>query len=478
MSVRSTLRSRGSLGARSPLGATPANGAIELKGSSLDVGRALAGGRAATLGAVGLLVMLTAGLLIALSASQTDTLLPESVRPIPGWLAGPLAGGGTDIGYGGVIAALALMFGAYLLVLRSIGGLSGRAVLAGIAALHAVILLAPPLISTDVFSYQAYARMGAIYGANPYVLGPHAIALDPLYPYIGAKWVTIPTAYGPLFTILSYPLAALDIAASVLAYKAIAAVSSLLVVVAVWKAARLRGLDPVKAVALVGLNPLVIVYGVGGGHNDLLMLAALTFGLYMLISGRDRMGAGGLIAAVGIKLTAAVVLPFALAGREAAQPQRRRAMLVGGASALLALAALAYALFGSGTLHLLSTIRRSQASGDWHSIPSFMSSLVGFGSVGHPIAYVLLGAFVLAFLLLLRGVRRRQLGWIAGAGWATFAMLVTASSLLPWYVAWLLPLAALAADRRLYRSAVVLTGVVLAIQLLGYIPPASRPFGL
>ena len=43
--------------------------------------------------------------------------------------------------------------------------------------------------------------------------------------------------------------------------------------------------------------------------------------------------------------------------------------------------------------------------------------------------------------------------WIDGAGWATVAMLVAASSLLPWYVAWLLPLAALASDRRLVRTA-------------------------
>jgi hypothetical protein len=47
---------------------------------------------------------------------------------------------------------------------------------------------------------------------------------------------------------------------------------------------------------------------------------------------------------------------------------------------------------------------------------------------------------------------------------------VTASSLLPWYVAWLMPLAALAHDRRLFRVAIALTGVVLFIQLLGYIP--------
>jgi len=60
--------------------------------------------------------------------------------------------------------------------------------------------------------------------------------------------------------------------------------------------------------------------------------------------------------------------------------------------------------------------------------------------------------------------------WIDGAGWATLVMLIASSSLLPWYVAWLLPLAALGHDRRLVRTAVVLTGVVQGIQLLGYIP--------
>ena len=69
--------------------------------------------------------------------------------------------------------------------------------------------------------------------------------------------------------------------ASVFAYKAIAAVSSLAIVALVWNGARLRGVDPVKAAALVGLNPLIVVYGVGGGHNDLLMLAPMVAGVVL-----------------------------------------------------------------------------------------------------------------------------------------------------------------------------------------------------
>jgi hypothetical protein len=90
--------------------------------------------------------------------------------------------------------------------------------------------------------------------------------------------------------------------------------------------------------------------------------------------------------------------------------------------------------------------------------------------VGHITGDILAVVFLGVTCWLVRRVWRGELDWIAGAGWATVAMLVTASSLLPWYVAWLMPLAALAHDRRLFRTAIVLTGVVQFIQLLGYIP--------
>jgi hypothetical protein len=76
--------------------------------------------------------------------------------------------------------------------------------------------------------------------------------------------------------------------------------------------------------------------------------------------------------------------------------------------------------------------------------------------------------------LLIR-VGRGQLDWLDGAAWATLAMLVTAGSLLPWYVAWLMPLAALSRDQRLRRTALILSGVILAIQLIGYIPHVGTP---
>ena len=42
-------------------------------------------------------------------------------------------------------------------------------------------------------------------------------------------------------------------------------------------------------------------------------------------------------------------------------------------------------------------------------------------------------------LWLLLRVWQGRMDWIEGAAWATVAILVTAWTMLPWYVAWLLP---------------------------------------
>lgn len=458
-----------------PLGVTPQSGTVELEpqavtarpGARQRLRVATARERVGLFALSGLVVT---GLLVSISAAHTAQLLPQSVRPVPSWLAGPFGGASINLRSYGVISVLVAMFAFYVLAVHAADRLSARTVLTAIAALYALVLLAPPLVSMDIFSYSAYGRMGTLYGANPYLHGPIAMpSLDPLYPLIGAKWVTTPSAYGPVFTALSYAIAPLSIVASVFTYKALAALAGLATIAAVWHAARWRGVNQVKAVALVGLNPLTVIYGVGGGHNDLLMLAAMVAGLYAILQHRDRSGGGLLSLATGIKLSGAVLLPFAIAGG-AIRRTGRREIVIGAVIGAVLIAGMSAALFGAGPLHLPLTIDQSQSEGGWHSIPGFITSRLGLGSIGHVSGLVLTGAFVVCCVWLVRRVWRRQLDWIDGAAWATVAMLLTASSLLPWYGAWLMPLAALGTDRRLWRTSIVLTGVILAIELFGYLP--------
>jgi hypothetical protein len=422
------------------------------------------------LGWCGLAGLLLGASVIAVSAGRTTWLLPASeylrflasVGALPGWLVGAFGRSGIDLELGGLIGVLSLMFVSYAVAIRAADQLSPRAVLIAVAGLNALVLLAPLLMSTDVFSYVAYGRIGAVYGANPYFHGPNAIALDPAYAFIANRWTTTPTVYGPLFTALSYVLAPLSLAWNVLAYKAIAAISSLVIVVVVWKASRLRGLNPVRAVVIMGLNPVILVYGVGGGHNDLLMLAILLIGVYVQLRGNRRASGALMVAATGVKLTAGLLLPFVVAHHARARGGRGlRALLTGVCVAAGVGALLSFLFFGSGPIHLLSTLRKVQQGGGLNSIPGFVLTLLGLeqlsGLVGSGLT-VLFGGTV---AWLLRRVWRGQLDWITAAGWATAALIVTAGLLVPWYVAWLVPFAALSDDRRLWAATVLLTGIGL-----------------
>jgi hypothetical protein len=422
-------------------------GGLEVPPTVLDAPRPISRrrGRAALGG------LLLSGLLIALCSAHTPSFLPETIRPAPSSLAGVFAPLGLDLHVGGAIALLVVMFASYAAVTRLVGDLSPTAVIVAIVVLDVLVLLGPPLISTDIFSYQAYARMGADYGVNPYLNGPHAIALDHIFPYVGADWSYIPSAYGPVFTVFSYALAGLSIAASVVAYKAIAVVAALGIVALIWRCARLRRLDPTRAIALVGLNPLFVVYGIGGGHNDVLMLLCMTAACWAFLEGRRR-GSGALtLLAIGVKLTAGLMLPFAIAAEGPSRPRehgsalpeiarRRRGLLAGAGAGLVAIAILSVVVFGGGSvLHVLATVRQSQSEGDWKSIPGAIGDRLGLPTVGSIVGDVL-------------------------------AMLIASSSFLPWYVTWLLPFAALGHSRRLRGWTLAMSGIVLGIQLLGYIP--------
>jgi alpha-1,6-mannosyltransferase len=325
-----------------------------------------------------------------------------------------------------------------------------------------MVLFGPPLFSSDVFSYAAYARIGTVYGSNPYLHGPGAFPLEALHPLIGVQWIETPTVYGPVFTALSYLLVPLGIAANVLAYKAVAAASSLALTYLIWRAARLRGLDSVKAAALVGLNPVIVLFGVGGGHNDLLMLAILAAGLYVMLRQRELPSGVLMVTATAVKLTAGLLLPFALAGQRGqdGRPERRR-LLIGAALAAVVIMGLAYALFGVGPLQMPSTLQGIQSEGGRHSIVGFPAEALGVPGLIGPAETVLTVVFLVALVWLVWRVWTGELDWIAGAGWATVVLLLTTGFLVPWYVAWLIPLAALSHDRRLLFAAIALTGVGL-----------------
>ncbi len=116
-------------------------------------------------------------------------------------------------------------FAAYLGVLAAAPALGRRVIWATITVAVLGFALAPPLLSHDVYSYVDYARLGVLHGIDPYLRGPAAAPTDPAFAHV--TWPHTPSAYGPLFTLASDPLAWLPVSAAVWVLKALAAASVL-----------------------------------------------------------------------------------------------------------------------------------------------------------------------------------------------------------------------------------------------------------
>jgi alpha-1,6-mannosyltransferase len=297
--------------------------------------------------------------------------------------------------------------------------------------------------------------------------------------------------YGPLFTLITFAAVPLGVAGAFWAIKGALALASLGMIVLVWKSARLLGRDPVAAIVLVGLNPIVLVWGLGGDHNDFLMMFFVVLGFYLLLWGAQRerpgaaeLGAGGaFILATAIKASAGVLLPVVLAGMLRA-PRRLGLVVLGMAAAAVLVGAASLSAFG---LHLpdLST-QGSLVTNE--SVPNLLGLALGSGGETESLRLAMSGVLAVSVLLCcLQAWRRPPAGsgdlaredgsaartaldsagvaadrLLRASGWANVALLVTLSWVLPWYVLWVLPFAALSTSRRLRVTALVL-GVYLIL---------------
>jgi hypothetical protein len=452
----------------------------------------------AWLGGASLAAIVLLSLFVVMMAANRPSLLSPVAHAnfYPHWMAGPL--GGLLPGLTRSSKALKYLFSGsvvvmyvgYLTILARAPRLPARWVLGAILAVHAIFVLAPPLALTDLFNYVNYGRMEVVHSLNPYtsipILEPHS---DPSYAL--SNWHELLSPYGPLFTYLTFAVVPLGIAGSFWTLKVILALSSLAIVALVWRCAKLLGRNQVRAIAIVGLNPVVLVWGLGGDHNDFLMVLFLMIGFYFLLVDRlhvreehpaedagqadelalsrwqtwrmhlsapEIFAGASFVTAAAIKASGAVLIPVVLAS----VLKRRRALwqVVGGmAVAGVLLAAMSYAAFG---LHVpdLSTQSKLVTS---ESVPNLLGLALGAGGESNTLHHLLSGALVLCVLGCCWMAYRAGDASVgvdddramAAAGWASIALLVTLSWVLPWYVLWVLPLTALSSSKRLRRASLV-----------------------
>jgi hypothetical protein len=362
-------------------------------------------------------------------------------------------------------------FAAYLAILIAAPRLGRRFVWAAIAVAVAAFAVAPVLLSHDVYSYLDYARLGVVHGLDPYVRGPAAAPADPAFASV--TWPHTTSAYGPLFTLASYPLAWLPVGLAIAALKAIAALSILGLATIVARIAAWRGTDPLRAAAFVALNPLVLVHVVGGAHNDGLMMLLAMLAVAAILSAREAAGGVALVAAIAIKVSTAFLAPFALVGIANRGSMGRYVvpgstyrpigrLLFGAAVAIAVICGAAYLGFGWDWLRAFRLAGENQGHTSHLSIPTTLARITGLGPGPLRIAALAIYAGALAYLLLWTW---RGNDWVRAAGWAAVGLLLATSWLLPWYLIWPLPLAAISRDRPLQLLTLALTAYQLGARI-------------
>ena len=409
------------------------------------------------LGSLGLMwITLTSLAIVLVADDRRSPLSPPSRAGFPHWMSGPLAGMLPHLTHHGHVLAMDFslavigMYVAYLVVIACVPVLRVRWVIGAAVAIHLIFFLSTPLPLTDTFNYLNYGRMGIVHGLNPYLHNPIMANHDPAYRY--TTWHHLHSPYGPLFTLITYALVPLGVAAGYWAFKVLVMLSSFTCLWLIWRCARELRMPPLPAVSFVAFNPLVLVFGLGGDHNDFLMMALVLAGVYLILRQRESLGGGALASAVAIKVSAGLLLPVILLG-----VRRKLRAAAGALAATVVLVAASLAVFGA---HLPNDAAQSKLVAAF-GLANLLGLGLGLGGVTPhlriALELILLAGLLVACVLVLRGF-----DWLRAAGWVTLLLLLTLTWVMPWYLLWLLPFAALVRTRELRIAALVL-GVFLML---------------
>lgn len=380
-------------------------------------------------------------------------------------------------GFCGVV----LLVRAWLAITRNVIGATGvpplrLACILGLWSLP--LLVAPPLFSDDIYSYATQGEMVANH-ISPYVYGPGVLGATPFESLAQGYWITTPSPYGPFFSGLEgETVRATDyrVLLSLVLFRVLALVGIALAAIFLPSLARSFGRDPGSAFTLGLLNPIVLLFLIGSGHNDALMIGFLIAGLSVARRGHQYFGIflsalAGAVKAPG--LVGVVVIVLICAGP--APSLRQRVSLLAKAALITAVTfeilTLSFGV-GWGWVH---TLGASADVTNWLT-PSDLSAIAGSHLAGMlhvdlPVATLLGPAHVLG--LITAGVivlwtlwRLPRYGMPLAMGASFLAIVLLGPSVQPWYLAWGIVMLAVAGG---VRTTATIIGLTVAASLLGVV---------
>jgi alpha-1,6-mannosyltransferase len=389
----------------------------------------------------------------------------------------------------GVYFTLAAVYGGLLLLMRVWWGMTRLySRCPGVAIKRMVwvfvlwslpMLVIAPLFSRDAYSYAAQGEMVS-HHISPYLYGPNQLGNNSFTAPVDQLWGNAPAPYGPLFLQLDGLFARVTFhneLATIVLLRLLALIGVLLIALCVPRLARLYHRDGAELFTLMVLNPVTLLYLIGGAHNDALMLGLLVAGLTAAKEKRPIVGILLCALATAIKAPAALGILYvgwSWLGPKASARDRIRPVVTAGLLGAGVLGFFSYVSgLGWGWVTILGTPGAVRSwTAPTTSLALLFTGIAHFAHIGVGLGGVLsvtrffglLAAGIAGVWLLLNSDRIGTLKALA----ITLLLFVALGPVVqPWYLSWGLILLAPVALGRLRSLIIGLSMVTAFIELPG-----------
>lgn len=175
----------------------------------------------------------------------------------------------------------------------------------------------PAAFSYDIFNYIFTAKTVILYKTNPYAITPLDFqGIDSMLSFM--RWTHLPSAYPPLWIILTIPFYVFSFNSLLLSLFTIKVIAVGSYVVSAYLIERIL-LKTEKKHALIGMvifafNPLIIIECVVSGHNDIVMMMFALLAYCFYLSNKRYTSLFLLALSVATKLMTFLLIPIFIIG--------------------------------------------------------------------------------------------------------------------------------------------------------------------
>jgi alpha-1,6-mannosyltransferase len=349
-----------------------------------------------------------------------------------------------------------------------------------LVALAASVLLIATMVpifpggAQDVYHNIVDARTLWTYHQDPITTTPAAHPSDPFVRQL-AYWQDLSSSYGPVWYLVSgipLPFAGNDMIGNVIGQKILVSAflaGTLYLIYLLMK--EWRPQRATAAIVLMGWSPLVLWEIPGNAHNDIVMMFFAVAALLVIQRGRWQWAFPLLALAVAVKFIMLLLGPLLLVWLLFRKPRidrREIALSIGAGGAILAMIYLPFIAASHSFANYEALQSRFISSPASLTIAFLMqyTSLQRAEDYGRALALTL---YACGYLWALYRCRGGFENLVTSACWATFFTLALPTWWFwPWYVVWLLPIAAMVAGRRVATLALLFGSTALLVYPIYY----------